>query len=39
MVGRKTYYSLDLDGLSPLREELEGREDMARRYGNKEPGT
>jgi DNA-binding transcriptional ArsR family regulator len=39
IVGRKVFYSLDLDGLSPLRQELEGLEDVAKKYGNKEPGT
>jgi DNA-binding transcriptional ArsR family regulator len=39
MVGRKTFYSLDTDGLSSLRQELEGLEDVAKKYGNKEPGT
>jgi DNA-binding transcriptional ArsR family regulator len=39
MVGRKTFYSLDTDGLSPLRQELEGLEDVAKKYGNKEPRT
>jgi DNA-binding transcriptional ArsR family regulator len=39
MVGRKTFYSLDTDGLSSLRQELERLEDVAKKYGNKEPGT
>src|SRR3954452_23336179 len=30
MVGRKTFYSLNLDGLSPLRQELEVLEDVAK---------